>query len=135
MNAPDKHLVALAQGMAPSLERKPRPAVTASEIAYEMAEAEFLASPAKYAAWLESVDGDRHMALWFMAPMSASELMAVQNNQHAEMRQSYAATRELRNRYLNDQCADIAARSIELQEPGTGYNGMSRQDAAERIVR
>ena len=129
MNAPDKHLVALAQGMAPSLERKPRPAVTASEIAYEMAEAEFLASPAKYAAWLESVDGDRHMALWFMAPMSASELMAVQNNQHAEMRQSYAATRELRNRYLNDQCADIAARSIELQEPGTGYVPAKQREA------
>ena len=68
-------------------------AVTQQEMAYEMAEAEYLASPEKYAAWLESVDGDRHMALWFMAPMSASELMAVQNNPNAELRQSYAATR------------------------------------------
>lgn len=115
MNAPDRFI--------------PRPAVTASEIAYEMAEAEFLASPAKYAAWLESVDGDRHMALWFMAPMSVGELMAVQNNPNAEMRQSYAATRELRNRYLNDQCADIAARSIELQEPGTGYMPTTQREA------
>lgn len=127
MNAPDPHLVAIAQGMAPSLERKPRPAVTASEMAYEMAEAEFLASPAKYAAWLESVNGDRHMALWFMAPMSVGELMAVQNNPNAEMRQSYAASRELRKRYLKDQCEYIAERSEELMQPGTGYNGITKQ--------
>jgi len=126
MNAPDPQLVALAQSMAPSLERKPSPAVTASEIAYEMAEAEYLASPEKYAAWLQSVDGDRHMAVWFMAPMSVSELMAAQMDEKSTAEQCQQATKELRERYLKDQCADIAARSDELQEPGTGYNGIAQ---------
>ncbi len=115
MNAPDRFI--------------PRPAVTASEIAYEMAEAEFLASPAKYAAWLQSVDGDRHMAVWFMAPMSVSELMAAQMDEKSTAEQCQQATKELRNRYLKDQCADIAARSIELQEPGTGYNPAKQREA------
>ena len=109
-------------------------AVTQQEMAYEMAEAEYLASPEKYAAWLESVDGERHMALWFMAAMSASELMAVQMSTSATMQQSYEASRELRRRYLKDQCADIAARSLELMQPGTGYNGIRRQDAAGRTA-
>lgn len=112
MNAPDRFI--------------PRPAVTASEIAYETAEAEFLASPAKYAAWLESVDGDRRMTLYFHAAMTEGELMAVQMSTSATVQQVYEATRELRWRYLKDQCEYIAERSIELQEPGTGYNGIAQ---------
>jgi hypothetical protein len=129
MNAPDPQLVALAQSMAPSLERIPRPAVTASEIAYEMAEAEFLASPAKYAAWLESVDGDRRMTLYFQAAMTEGELMAVQMSTSATVEQVYEATRELRWRYLNDQYKYIEERSIELQEPGTGYVPAKQREA------
>ena len=129
MNAPDPQLVALAQSMAPSLERKPRPAVTASEIAYEMAEAEFLASPAKYAAWLESVDGDRHPAGWFFTSMSVSELLWVQMGSDFDDEQRAEATLELRNRYLKDQCADIAMRSEELTEPGTGYVPAKQREA------
>ena len=122
MNAPDRFI--------------PRPAVTASEIAYEMAEAEFLASPAKYAAWLASVDGDRHPAGWFFTSMSVSELLWVQMGSDFDDEQRAEATLELRNRYLKDQCADIAARSLELMGDGKKDNSWTRrQDAAERIAR
>ena len=134
MNAPDKHLADQFGEMLTTAWPMPKPAVTQSEIACEMAEAECLADPEKYGSWLQSVNSDRHMALWFMAPMSAGELMAVQMGDKADDYQRTAATFELRRRYLKDQCADIAARSLELQEPGTGYNGIVRH-AAERIAR
>lgn len=91
---------------------------TESPLSWEMACDEFRADTERFGSWMQSVNGERQHAVFFIeGPISVGELLAVMLNKTSSAQQCQEAAKEIDRRYIADCTAELAERAYQLSTP------------------